>query len=145
MHRTTWRGWLVASVLACPRAGRRRAGPGTEAASAALGGYPPLPRDAGTHRLLPLPGPGRSTSYTFLADAARAAAPVTLRPVPADPLRHPRRPTCRRTASQMIQQAVAEASAAPGLKFVDDGLTAEPLAARRPTCSRGTATAGRRC
>ncbi len=129
MQRTTWRGWLVASVLAVLLlgvGGRTWHG----GASAALRGYPPLPADAGTHRLLTLPETGLSSSYRFLATLPSGA------PVSYDPCR-PIHYVIRSAhlpayGAQMIQQAVAEVSAATGLKFVDDGRTAEPLVARRP-------------
>ncbi len=45
----------------------------------------------------------------------------------------------------MIQQAVAQASAATGLKFVYDGLTTEPPSEHRAASRPGTATAGLPC
>lgn len=135
MERASWRGWAVlagamAVVLTLglytwPQAARARA----EAAA-----YPPLPSDAGTHRLLPLPPPTVSGSYRFL-QTLPDGSPVTYDP--CRPLHYViARHHLPAYGVRMVHEAVARASAATGLQFVDDGLTDEPLSFERAPVQR---------
>jgi hypothetical protein len=87
-------------------------------------GYPPVPADAASHRLLPAVASNYATSYAFLATLPDG------KPVAYDPCRPihyvVRSDHLPSYGLAMIQQAVAQASAATGLEFVDDGLTTEP-------------------
>jgi len=86
-------------------------------------GYPPLPDDAGTHRLLDLPADSHSTSYAFL-ETLPDGSPVTYdacRPIHYVISTH----DLPAYGVKMVQEAVAKASAASGLRFQYDGPTSE--------------------
>jgi Matrixin len=129
MHRATWRGFAAGWLLICLVLALGLRTWQQEAAHAALGGYPPLPREAGNARLLPPGLPTGSTEYAFL-QTLPDGAPVTYDP--CRPIHYVIRAAHLPSYGvQLIQEAVARASAASGLKFVDDGLTSEPLTADR--------------
>jgi hypothetical protein len=124
----TWRGWLVAVLVCCTVLAIGVRFRQVELARAA-GGFPPVPADEAAHRLLPVVPGTESRSYSFLQTLPDGA------PVAYDPCR-PIHYVIRSAhlpsyGVVMIQQAVAEVSAATGLRFVDDGLTAEPLSEHR--------------
>jgi hypothetical protein len=96
--------------------------------------YPPLPAEAGYHRLLALPPPSFSPSYRFIRTLPDGS------PVAYDPCRpiHYVISSHHLPAygAKMVREAVAKASTASGLKFVYDGLTTEPLSFQRPSVQR---------
>lgn len=104
------------------------------AARPALLGYPPPPKDAGTHRLLPLPPESHSTSYLFLKRLPDGS------PVTYDPCRpiHYVISTHELPSYgvKMVQEAVARASTASGLAFQYDGETSEVVSFNRPLVQR---------
>jgi hypothetical protein len=124
----TWRGWLAA-VLVCCAVLALGVHVRQLALARAAGRLPPVPSDEAAHRLRPIVPGTHSTSYSFLQTLPNGA------PVAYDPCR-PIHYVIRSAhlpsyGAAMIQQAVASVSAATGLLFVDDGLTAEPLSEHR--------------
>lgn len=92
--------------------------------------YPPLPADAGTHRLLALPADSHSTSYAFL-ETLPDGSPVTYDP--CRPLHYViSTHDLPAYGVKMVQEAVARASAASGLSFRYDGPTSEVAGPNRP-------------
>jgi hypothetical protein len=132
---TSWRGLLVvAFLLTFLLTFGLHTWQDALRARAAVAGYPPLPADAGNRRLLPLPRPNYSTSYTFL-QTLPDGSPVAYdpcRPIHYVIARHHLPPY----GATMIREAVAKASAATGLKFVEDGMTDEPLSFQRPSVQK---------
>jgi hypothetical protein len=122
----TWRGRVVAGLMVGLLVA---AGLHTwlvdAKARASVSRYPPLPADAGDRRLLPLPPPSYGSSYAFLETLPDGS------PVAYDPCRPIHYVIARSHlppyGARMIREAVAKASAATGLEFVEDGMTDEAL------------------
>jgi hypothetical protein len=100
-------------------------------AHAATVGYPPVPSDARSARLLPAAAVGYGTAYVFAQTLPDG------RPVTYDPCRpiHYVIDSTRLPAYgvKLVHEAVSRTSAATGLEFVDDGMTTETLSFKRPT------------
>jgi hypothetical protein len=123
-------GRSLAAFLALALTGWALANVWNNALAKGVMAYPPLPAEAGTHRLLALPPPVAGTSYRFLR-VHPDGSPVTYdscRPIHYVISSH----HLPFYGEVMIQRAVAAASAASGLMFVYDGRTDERLDFERP-------------
>lgn len=92
--------------------------------------YPPLPADARAARLLP-PVEVLSSGPHRFRQTLPGGVPVTYDP--CRPVHYVVNPSAMPAVGvSLVHEAVRMLSGATGLAFVDDGLTDEPLSARRP-------------